>query len=263
MLDELTVTAGDGFRLAAQVSGNERGPTLLLLAGQANSHRWWTGLRDDFDDQFRVVTLDQRGTGKSRGEITDWTTQLFADDARAVVGAVGDGPALVYGTSMGGRVAQFLAADHPDVVDRLVLACTSPGGPQAVERDADVRRSLIDPDPHRRLDALRRLFYTDAWPRTAQSNLVGDPTMTGAETRAHLRVSARHDAGDRLRAIEAPTLVLHGTDDLMSPVANAHLIADRIDGARLHLVDGGRHGFFEEHRTEVVPIVREFLGAQG
>ena len=256
----LMVKAAHGFRVAVQVSGRSTGPTLLLLAGQANSHRWWSSLRADFEDDFRVVTLDQRGTGESRGEVTDWSTDLFADDAARVLAALDAPKAMVYGTSMGGRVAQVLAASHPDVVERLVLACTSPGGPHAQERDAEVRRSLGDPDPSRQRAALQRLFYTDEWPRPPErSHLFGDPTMSADEKRAHLRVSARHDAWDRLARIEAPTIVLHGTDDQMSPVGNAHLLADRIPAARLHLVEGGRHGFFEEHRSQVVPLVRTFL----
>ncbi len=232
----------------------------MLLSGQANSHRWWTSIRADFDDDFRVVTLDQRGTGESRGKVTDWSTDLFADDAASVLAALDAPRAMVYGTSMGGRVAQVLAASHPDVVGHLILACTSPGGPHARERDAGVRRSLGDPDPSRRLAALQRLFYTDEWPYPPErSHLFGDPSMTADEQRAHLRVTARHDAWDRLPRIEAPALVLHGTDDLMSTVGNAQLLADRIPSAQLHLVEGGRHGFFEEYRSKVVPLIRTFL----
>ena len=262
-MDHHEILAPDGFRLAAQVSGRRAAdaPTVLLLAGQANSHRWWTGLREDLEDRWRMVSLDQRGTGASRGPVGEWTTRSFADDAAAVLDGLGVARAHVYGTSMGGRVAQWLAADRPERVDRLVLACTSPGGPHAVERAPDVRRALASPDPEPRRATLQWLFHTDAWPVPAQeSHLFGDPTMTAAEARAHLRASARHDAWDVLPGVTAPTLVLHGTDDAMAPVANAHLLADRVPGARLHLVEGGRHGFFAEQRSEVVPLVRAFLG---
>lgn len=257
------MAAGDGFPLAVQLSGRSDGPTLLLLAGQANSHRWWSGLREDFEDSFRVVTLDQRGTGDSRGPVGEWSTELFADDACAVLAGVGAPSAAVYGTSMGGRVAQRLVAAHPEMVERLVLACTSPGGPLAQERSLQVRQALADRDATRRRQALHRLFYTDAWPHPPErSHLFGDPTMTTSELRAHVRVSDRHDAWDALARVSVPTLVLHGTDDLLSPVTNARLIAERVPGARLHLVEGARHGFFEEHRAQVVPVVRAFLAEQ-
>lgn len=250
----------DGFDLAVQVAGPTEGPVLLLLAGQANNHHWWDLVRSGFEDAWRTVSLDQRGTGGSRGPVGEWSTRLFADDAVAVLDHLGVARAYVYGTSMGGRVAQHLAAAYPDRVERLVLACTSPGGPHALERDADVRRALAHPDPAHRRRTLRELFYTDAWPhRPEDSRLFGDRAMSADETRAHLRVSARHDAWDLLPTITAPTLVLHGTDDRMVPTANAPLIAERIPGARLELVEGGRHGFFEEQATDVTPLIRRFL----
>jgi pimeloyl-ACP methyl ester carboxylesterase len=251
------VTAPDGFRLAVQVGDGPGRPPLLLLPGQANSHRWWTDLAGRFARRFRVITFDYRGVGDSRGPVGEWTTEGFADDAAAVLVALGTGPAAVYGTSMGGRVAQHLAAAHPELVDRLVLACTSPGGPHARERTAAVRLQLGDPDPDTRRRALRRLFYTDAW--TRDSHLLGDPTMSPAESRAHLRASARHDAWEALPRIAAPTLVLHGTDDLMVPAENAPLLAGRIPGARLHLHDGGRHGFFDEFAEDLDPVLTGFL----
>ncbi|WP_193614167.1 alpha/beta fold hydrolase [Nocardioides lijunqiniae] len=257
-----TVTTPDGFGLSVQVTGREDGPVLLLLPGQANSHAWWTETRPAFEERCRVVTFDYRGTGGSRGPVERWTTASFADDAACVIAAVGDEPVGVYGTSMGGRVAQVLAAEHPERVRRLALACTSPGGPHAHERGTDVRRELSDPDPAKRRATLRRLFYTDAWPhRPEDSHLFGDPTMTTDESRAHLRVSARHDAWDLLPRIACPTLVLHGTDDLMVPGDNAALIAERIPGATTYLHEGGRHGFFEEFAHDITPRVLDLLHA--
>ena len=254
-----TVPAPDGFPLAVQVTGRESGPALLLLQGQANSHGWWTGLREAFEESHRVVTMDYRGTGGSRGPVGAWSTASFADDAAHVLGALGIPSAAVYGTSMGGRVAQVLAGTRPHLVDRLVLACTSPGGPHARERSADVRRQLDVPDGERRR-VLHRLFYTDGWPHgPAAGHLLGDPTMTPEEARAHLRASSRHDAWEILPRIAAPTLVLHGTDDRMVPADNATLLAERIPDATVHLLDGGRHGFFEELAPEVTPLVRAFL----
>lgn len=258
-------TTDDGFELAVQVTGPDGGsaPTLLLLPGQANSHHWWDGLRGVYGERFRVVTFDYRGTGGSRGPVGDWSTASFADDAAQVLRALGvgagAGKASVYGTSMGGRVAQLLAVRHPDLVDAMVLACTSPGGRHAHERSQEVRRSLTEPDPARRLATLRELFYTDAWTRGSESNLFGDATQTAAESRAHLRASNRHDAWSDLPAITAPTLVLHGTADLMVPADNATILVDRIPGASLRLHEGGRHGFFEEFSRTVDPWVLSFL----
>ena len=152
------------------------------------------------------------------------------------------------------------AADHPERVTRLVLACTSPGGPHAVERSQEVRRRLADPDRRARGRSLVDLFYTPAWRgRPSDSTLFGDPRMSPEASAAHLRVSAAHDAWQVLPTIAAPTLVLHGSDDLMVPTANAPLLAQRIPGALLHLHHGGRHGFFDEFADEIRPLALDFL----
>lgn len=209
-----------------------------------------------------MVTFDYRGTGATPADKDEpgWTTSSFAQDAVAVLDELSVPRAHVYGTSMGGRVAQMLASEHPARVDRLVLACSSPGGPHARERTQDVRRSLADPDPDVRRNRLLSLMYTDArLVHSTRSNLLGDPAMTADATRRHLRVSGRHDAWDQLSGVSAPTLVLHGTDDEMVPCSNSALIAARIPGAELRHHPGGRHGFFDEFADEVSPRVARFL----
>lgn len=143
-----------------------------------------------------------------------------------------------------------------------VLACTSPGGPHAVERGQDVRRLLANPDPAARLQAMEELFYTPAWPGPAsRSNLFGDPTMSRAAAAAHLRCSARHDAWDALPAIAAPTLILHGAQDRMTPPRNALLLAQRISNSTVRIHGTGRHGFFDEFAVEISERVATFLNA--
>lgn len=258
--ETVVAAADDGFELAVQVSGREGAPALLLLAGQANSHAWWNDVRPAFDDRFRVVTFDYRGTGGSRGTVGPWSTRSFAADATSVLSALAIGSASVYGASMGGRVAQMVAIDHPHLVERLVLACTSPGGPVAREHDPEVRRALAHPDRDARLRQLHRLFYTDnVRYECSDGHLFGDPTMTAAERQAHRRASDTHDAWADLPRIAAPTLVLHGSDDQLTPAANAPLLAERIPTSQLHLHDGGRHGFFEEFAGTVTRRVLAFL----
>ena len=267
---ELVAPTADGVRLAVQVLGPVDAPVLLLLSGQANSHHWWDGLRESFTSRFRTVTFDYRGLGDTVAEDrsvpwSDWSTSLFASDAVAVLDAVrrdGDPAAAhVYATSMGGRVAQRLAAEHPDRVARMVLACTTPGGKHATERSTDVRAALAQPDVAARRATLLDLMYTPAYAAAHghESRLLGAPGMSEQARRGHLRVSARHDAWDLLPSVAAPTLVLHGSDDRMSPVGNAELLAGRIPGAELHVYDGMRHGFFDELRGPVGDRVRSFL----
>lgn len=182
-----------------------------------------------------------------------------------MVESLGHERADVYATSMGGRVAQELAIARPDMVRRMVLGCTAPGGAGAVRSEKSVRRALADPDPEERLRTTVDLFYTPEYVESfggveaVPRHLFGDPGMSSADARRHLRISRRHDAWERLDQIVCPTLVMHGTEDLMTPKVNAENIADRIPGAEIELVEGGRHGYFDELRTAVTPTVASFL----
>jgi 3-oxoadipate enol-lactonase len=253
--------ASDGTRIAYQTSG--AGVPLLMLSGQASSHRWWTRVRADFEAYRRVVTFDYRGTGDSGVPPGPYSTQGFAEDAIAVLDDLGIERADIYGTSMGGRVAQWIAVTHPRRVRRLVLGCTSPGGAHAVQSSTAVRKALADPDPTEARRALLDLMYTPEWLARNPGPYwtLGDPSMPRHARHQHLLASNGHDAWDALPRITAPTLVVHGDRDELNPTANAPLLADRIPGARLRLVAGARHAYFEEYRDIAGAAVREFLTA--
>ncbi|WP_055502351.1 alpha/beta fold hydrolase [Nonomuraea pusilla] len=257
-----TATTPDGVALSYQVRG--RGHPLVLLAGQANSHHWWDGVLADFERDHLTVTLDWRGTGESGKPDEPYSTRGFAADVVAVLDDLGVERADVYGTSMGGRVAQWLAADHPHRVGSLVLGCTSPGGRHGVERGQEVRRALGQSDRAAAGRALLELMYTPAWlaAHPGPHRTVGDPGMPAYARRRHLLASAEHDAWDALPRIAAPTLVLHGTDDLMTPPANAPLLAGRIPDAKMILIAGARHAYFEEFRDYAGPVVLDFLAGR-
>lgn len=252
--------AADGTALYYEVNG--RGDDLLvLIAGQANNHHWWDVPRPDFDAAFRTVVFDHRGTGRSDKPETGYDTRNFAEDVVAILDDLGAGRAHVYGTSMGGRVAQWLAADHPDRVGRLVLGCTSPGSPHGVERDADIRRALAQRDRAKAHQVLLALMYTPEWLATHDGpfTTVGDPDMPPHARRGHFLASRDHDGWDACAKITARTLVLHGADDVFNPVANAELLAVRIPDARALIIPRGRHAYFEEFRTFASPAVVDFL----
>ena len=255
-------TAADGAAIAFQSGGSGSGTPLVLLAGQSNTHRWWDSARTDFEDAgYRTITLDWRGTGGSDKPDEPYSTRGFAGDVVAVLDELGIARAHLYGTSMGGRVAQWLAADFPERVDALVLGCTSPGGPHAIERDRTVRQALAQPDREAAERYLLELMYTPGWLAVHQGPyyVVGDPEMPTYAKGRHLTASGKHDAWDVLPSIAAPTLVVHGTDDVFNPAANAPLIAERIPDARMVLVEGARHAYFDEFREAAGPVVSDFL----
>ena len=175
----------------------------------------------------------------------------FADDAAALLDAVGWDDCLVLGISFGGMVAQEVAIRHPERVRRLVLACTSAGGAGGASYPL---HELADLSPEERSARRMELLDTrwdEAW-RKAHPEMValiaermpsrgrGSPSQGLTN---QLAARAEHDTSERLGAIACPTLVCGGRFDGIAPPANSEFLARAIPGARLEMFDGG-HAFF-------------------
>jgi pimeloyl-ACP methyl ester carboxylesterase len=253
------VTLPDGVKMYYEVEG--AGEPLLMLMGRASDHYGWGRLPHDFAARREVIVFDWRGTGQSdKPESPPYTVQGFANDAAALLDHLGLARAQVYGISMGGRVAQWLAIEHAARVGALVLGCTTPGDAHGVPRSPRVDAIFNGRNPLRLLP----LFWSPLWMLTHLNALAAmrpplDVPVPPYAQALHRDASEAHDSWDRLPSITAPTLVIHGDQDPVCPVANAHLLAERIPGAELHIVRGGRHIFYLQFREEVERVVEEFL----
>ncbi|HMK66912.1 MAG TPA: alpha/beta fold hydrolase, partial [Stellaceae bacterium] len=116
----------EGARLYWRVDGNQEKPALLLLNSLGTDHAMWSAVVPALVRDFRVLRMDTRGHGASDAPKTDYTIPMLAADALAVVDAASARRAHICGLSMGGMLALELAAEHPDRVDRVIGANTSP-----------------------------------------------------------------------------------------------------------------------------------------
>ena len=115
------VTVPDGTHLYYEEVG--AGEPLLLISGQGQDHTFWSGVRDDFADHYRVIVYDHRGTGQSdKPDAPPYSTRGFAQDAVALLDHLGVARVHTYGHSMGGRICQWLGIDHGLVLVRWCLA---------------------------------------------------------------------------------------------------------------------------------------------
>ena len=263
-----SVTASDGIQLRVALGGRAGGAALLLVAGQGSDHSAWDPVSADFEAAgFRTVRWDHRGTGGSdKPEAPPYSIERFALDGIDILDALSIPRAHVYGVSMGGRVAQRLAIAWPARVGAVVIGCSTPGNAHGVRRppDVDAQMASQPTDPE---EALRFKVATQVTPAFALANPwyidrkrdhACHPIPAYA-SKLHYAASEAHDAWAELPTITAPTLVIHGTDDPVNPTANAPLLAGRIPGAELVLVDGGRHAFYHEFREQASAAVISFL----
>ena len=245
-------TAADGTSLAYEITGT--GDPLLLISGQALDRAMWGGVAPLLAQSFQVIRYDARGTGASGKPDTPYSTRLFAADAVSILDAAGLPRAHVYGFSMGGRVGQYIAIDHPDRVGALILGATGPGGHHAIPKPPDIDAMLLR-GPR---SAIAAEFYAPAFLATHPDVFV-TPKLPPHARRLHFAASEAHDAWDDLPRITAPTLVIHGTADRMSDPRNGALLAECIPGARLALIEGAKHGYIDEYSDEALALVTGFL----
>jgi 3-oxoadipate enol-lactonase len=241
------------------------GPPLLLIHGLGYARWGWGPVVEPLARRFRVLTFDNRGIGESEVPPGPYSAAELAADTVSVLDAAEIDRAHVVGTSLGGMIAQELALANPERVDRLVLACTTPGGPSATpmpERTVSLIAAAATLAPEIALHRfVENALATDASDelveRIYRLRLEHPPDPAGWQAQA--AVGATFDVLDRLGEIRAPTLILHGTDDGVVDVRNASLLAERIPDARVELFEGAGHLFFWEQPERFVRAVEEFL----
>lgn len=254
------------------VERSEQGEPLLLIQGMGGTHlSWGDAFLDALGDGLERITYDHRNTGRSGRDDGELSIAQLAGDAAELIDGLGLDSAHVVGISMGGMVAQELVLRHPERVRSLTLGCTWPGGAEVERPDPELWRETLQAqasgDRERALRASFAMNLSDGWTAEAQHYepfrqmvlaLPVAPVVMGRQLQAVLAF----DAAGRLGAIEAPTLVLHGTEDRVVPPANGELLARGIAGARLEHLDGAGHMFWWEQPQRSAELIRaHVLGA--
>lgn len=245
--------------------------TVLLLTGLGSKRLGWYRQLPVFGQTYRTIALDHRDTGDSDLATGPYTTGDQADDAAGVLRALGVSEAHVVGISMGGFIAQELAARHPALVKKLVLTGTSAGGPAHVQPGPDMLAMLTQSrEGVERGELARRTYtaimapgYLDAHPDDLEHIMEAaryQPQSAEAYMR-QLQACLAHNMTepDRLSQLRVPTLVIHGDMDPLVPTPNGLYLAAHIPDARLRLYGGVGHIAIVERAAEYNRDVLAFL----
>lgn len=258
----------NGLKLYYEIEGD--GEPVVLIPGFAAGRWIWFKQTADLSRNFRVIIFDPRGVSASDKPEGSQTIGLLADDVAHLLQTIGVESAYIVGASFGGFVAQEFALKYPSMTRKLVLCCTSFGGPNHVVPAPETLQALASTkglNSEERMRANLLLAFTPEYVRTqvAEVDHVVHLRATNQVPEhiylSQLQAAVSFNAESRLEQINCPTLVLSGDADVIVPVQNSRNLAAKIPRARLHIIEGGSHTFFIEQAEEFNRVVKEFLAA--
>jgi len=256
----------NGLKLYYEIEGD--GEPVVLIPGFAAGRWIWFKQTEDLSRNFRVIIFDPRGVSVSDKPEGQQTITLLADDIAHLLETIGIESAHIVGASFGGFVAQEFVLKYPAMTRKLVLCCTSFGGPNHIVPAPETLEAIASTkglNSEERMRANLLLAFTPEYVQTQ-----GDEIDRIVHLRAtnevpehiylsQLQAAMSFNAESRLEAIRSSTLVLSGDADIIVPVQNSRNLAAKIPGAKLQIVEGGSHTFFIEQAAEFNNILINFL----
>jgi len=261
----------NGIEIEYETFGDPLAPPLLLVSGLGSQLVGWD---EDFcrllaDHGFHVIRFDNRDSGLSTWTEVEYRLEDMAADAVGLLDALGIPAAHIVGASMGGFIAQLVTLNHPEHVLTLTSIMSGPNGEDQVRPTDEATAVLMAPAPETRQEQIALGLW-------AKQKLLGpaDQFDEGYEAARIARAIDRayHPAGfvrqlqaimaakgrlSRLAAVRVPTLVIHGTDDILVPVENGRNVAAAIPRARLIEIEGMGHDVPKRVWAQVAGAIAE------
>lgn len=252
----------DGVTTAYRISGS--GAPLVLLHGGEADHSMFDGLARSLDSHFTVIAYDQRDSGAARNSPSPYSLAELADDAAALIRGLGHERAHIFGTSLGGQIAQALAARHPGCIDRLILGSTWKINKSPLEVNGEAFRTLASyrGDTAGNAPKIAEYFFPPDCLR-ARPELIdifrGNSRDDGQKARRGALL-AQSVAAD-LAAFDRLTLLLAGSDDRLIPNSETFAIGQGLRRVETRVIDGVGHVSSIQAPERVAEAVIAFLNS--
>jgi aminoacrylate hydrolase len=246
-------------------------PMVFLSETACDGEVWKIYQVPEFSRDHRVIIHDYRGTGQSSKPSIDYTTKMFSEDVVGLMDYLHAEDAIVIGHSMGGRVAQLLALDHPEKVRKLALASTGSHYPKTKGLPLKICKEMIEwgYEKYER-DHTILVGWTEEYVKRHPEQIerylqVRMHNLCPVEFYLrHLLARQSHDTSTRLKDIKQPTLILVGEDDRnvtseISHRQSSEILANGIPNSKLVVLPNERHSYFFTNPAEAHRIIRDFI----
>jgi pimeloyl-ACP methyl ester carboxylesterase len=261
-----------GIRFAYRQLGPSTGTPLVLLQHfSGNIDAWDPAVVNALAADRPVIAFDNAGVGRSSGQTPDNIAEMTRD-AVTFIGLLGFSKVDLLGFSLGGLIAQQMAAEYGSLVRKLILVGTAPRGGEehllAVLQEAFSDKTAPDPRLHlfftqsAASQAAGKAFLSRVYARKEDRDTESGETVTNPQAKALITWCATHDPAHAiLKAIDQPALVVTGSNDTMLPAENAYTMFKMLKNAQLILYPDSSHGALFQHHAAFVSNTRTFLDA--
>ncbi len=250
MPNDFGYASTNGINTYYEVHGT--GPALVLVEGLGVATWLWEKQVEAFARHFTTIIYDLRGSGNSDKPTEDYSVSLFAQDLEALLSELNVEKAHVLGVSLGGFIAQHYAANYPDRVDKLVLVSTAPGGEHQIPMSEEVVEQLLvatKGDQQLIREKMGLAFSNDFRATEEFEDLLTHRSKTKQPSASFLsqaKAGSAFDGWHDLKNIQAPTLIVAASGDLVVSSGNSILLNNQIVNSELVIYPGLGHQFFVE-----------------
>lgn len=252
------------MKLHHQILGS--GPTLLIIGGMGDQTRNWLALANQLKNHFQVILLDNRDAGLSPRATTSYNLHEMTQDVKELCDDLSIHSAFVFGFSLGGKIALDLALTSPQLVKKLVLCGTGPAWrkPYSAENGVeDIIASAENSAPFFKKQ-FHILFGPEYRKGIAESAFIkfrerDNPPFDAKGFKRQLEAAKTFDCLEQIKNITCPTLILHGSDDVIVPADTATWMKNKIPQSELTIFEKTGHVVPAERPKEVIQKIYDFL----
>ncbi|MHA1269555.1 MAG: alpha/beta fold hydrolase [Candidatus Helarchaeota archaeon] len=257
----MAFTEVNGVKLYYEEYGSSDKPAIILIHGWTADHNRWKDQVEVLKDNYRVITPDLRGHGKSdKDESIDYSSiNILSDDLKGLMDNLNIQKAIIAGHSMGGMTVMQFTLDYPEKVEKLILVDTIAKFSYSFGRKLLTGISNILP-----YNSFIKLQISRAFRKGWDKEQINKLTELALQNPKYVvyrfyKAMKKFNVLEKLSNIKVPTLIIHGEKDIQLPLDQAKKIHEQISGSKLVVIEEAGHEVIVEEPEKVVNAILEFI----